>query len=142
MDVSLTISDQPDPGGATLAQRKSSSMRNVNSRMREDSASLAPSDSIPFFCECESPTCYSSIWISVADFDAVVVAETGWLLVEGHEPSAAWQPREASPTRETMRSAPERPSADLEASRPIGAHWGFLFHRRLAKSASMADAAA
>jgi hypothetical protein len=80
---------------ATLASavqatmRESSSMRTVNTNMRDVSAPLALSDPIAFFCECGSPSCYSPVWMSAEVFDATVAGHSEWMLLAGHQPSAA-----------------------------------------------------
>jgi hypothetical protein len=103
METRSVDSSKPDSGTAPVRRRESSSMRNVNNVIRRDAGSFSD-DLIPFFCECQSLGCYSGIWLSPAAFDLEVAAQTGWLLLEGHEPSALWHRREPLPTRETVRS--------------------------------------
>jgi hypothetical protein len=87
--------------------------------MRHGSEWLAPVDSIPFFCECGSPTCSSSIWMTVAAFDATVAAETGWLLLEGHAVGALALPGAGAETRDrqvTTRATISRVRNDAPGS--------------------------
>lgn len=67
-----------------VALRTSELMRSVNRNLRQLAESLALSEPVAFFCECQSATCYSPIWMSRAAFDAAV--EGGLLLLEGHGP--------------------------------------------------------
>ena len=108
MEAPLNVTDTPDTSSAPLTSRESSLMRSVNNNMRHGSESLASFDSIPFFCECENPSCHSGIWISLADFDTVVADATAWLLVQGHEASAPRHRGEDSPAREAESSPQTR----------------------------------
>jgi hypothetical protein len=81
---------------AAVTLRESSSMRDVNIRMRQVSGSFALSDPIAFFCECRVPTCYSVIWMSARVFDAHVAGSAEWLLAEHHERS------ERHPKKQTL----------------------------------------
>jgi hypothetical protein len=83
-------------------------MHTVNSNLRQRSEAVDSSESIAFFCECQTPTCYSPVWLSVADFDLAVGRDAGWLLLAGHQPSALWHRMEPLPTRKTAR--PARPA--------------------------------
>jgi len=74
--------------------RASSLMRSTNNNLRRLSGASTFSEPIAFFCECRSPACYSVIWIQLAAFDLLVAGQDGWLLVEGHEPSARWRPKD------------------------------------------------
>ncbi|MDT4934011.1 MAG: hypothetical protein QOK11_1903 [Pseudonocardiales bacterium] len=87
------------------APRASNLMRCVNSSMREISGTVTESELLPFFCECRTPTCYSVVWMSAGAFDAKVATERGWMLLDGHEPSALWHRRDPLPTRPTVRVA-------------------------------------
>lgn len=91
----VSHSAEPDSSEAAGGVRESRSMRHVNRSMRAVSGSFALSDPIAFFCECKSATCYSPVWLSAADFDAIESSGSGWFLEEGHEPSAAWPAAEA-----------------------------------------------
>ena len=142
MEAPLNVTDKLGSAEAPLARRESSLMRSVNGSMRHGSESLAPSDSIPFFCECENPSCHSSIWISIADFDTVVADATAWLLVQGHQPSALRYRGESSPTRETESSPQIGVPADLEASQLAGSPWRPLSQRRLARISQTLDTTA
>jgi hypothetical protein len=86
-------------------RRESSLMHTVNSNLRERSEAEDHSESIAFFCECQSPSCYAPVWLSVNDFDLTAAADTGWLLIAGHQPSALWHRRAPLPTRQTARAA-------------------------------------
>jgi hypothetical protein len=80
-------------------------MHTVNSNLRERSEAVDRAESIAFFCECQTPTCYSPVWLSADDFDLTTAADAGWLLIDGHEPSALWHRRAPLPTRHTARPA-------------------------------------
>jgi hypothetical protein len=88
---------------AAAAQRDSSLMHTVNTNLRSCSDAVGTSESIAFFCECQTPSCYAPVWLSAADFDTAVARDTGWLLLAGHLPSALWQRREPLPTGRTAR---------------------------------------
>jgi hypothetical protein len=103
MEARLGNSDQVG-APAPVALRASNLMRSVNSNMRQISGTLTESELLPFFCECRTPTCYSVVWMSVGAFDATVATERGWMLLDGHEPSALWHRRDPLPTRQTVRS--------------------------------------
>jgi hypothetical protein len=93
----------PTPQPATTMDtpkvvRASSLMRRTNIRLRqllEDP--FAEPESIPFFCECRSPTCFSVIWKTAAAFEAMEASQSGWLLCDGHVASATWRPRAPDP---------------------------------------------
>ena len=89
-------SEQTGSPSALRAMRESSIMRSVNRGMREVSGVFALPNPIAFFCECDNPTCYSVVSISAGAFDEAVENDSGWLLVEGHQPSASSRVR---PTR-------------------------------------------
>ena len=93
----------PDSLPAPPDRRDSNLMRSVNNNLRQRSETLPPDEPIAFFCECENHTCYAPIWKSAAAFDTTTV-EPGWLLHDGHEPSALWHRREPLPTRTSLRS--------------------------------------
>jgi hypothetical protein len=80
------------------AARRSSLMRAVNLTMRELSGSFQRSEPIPFVCECDNLICFSVVWMSADVFDAAVAGHTGWVVVEGHEPSSLWHAGELPPT--------------------------------------------
>ena len=89
MGSSLVVSNQAVSPVPQPMRRDSNAMRSINGAMRNDFGVLARLDAIPFFCECDKPSCFSSIWMSVPDFDGAILAGTGWLLVEGHESMSA-----------------------------------------------------
>ena len=96
------------------SRRDSNLMRSVNTNLRQRSEAVDGFESIAFFCECQSPTCYAPVWLSLADFDAAVARDAGWLLLAGHFPSALWHRREPLPTRRSARptrSTRRRPAA-------------------------------
>jgi hypothetical protein len=100
--------DSEGPGSQVTAvtrRRESSLMHTVNSNLRQRSEAVDTSESIAFFCECQTPTCYAPVWLSAADFDTAVARDAGWLLLAGHLPSALWHRREPLPTRRTARDA-------------------------------------
>jgi hypothetical protein len=144
MEAPRNVTDTPDTPSAPPTSRKSSLMRSVNNKMRHGSEALASFDSIPFFCECESSSCHSSIWISLADFDTVVADARAWLLVQGHESSASPPGhRGDSLAAREMESSPQTGvPADLEASQAAGVPWRAVFHRGLARNTRAADATA
>jgi hypothetical protein len=117
MEARLANSDQVS-APAPVALRASNLMRSVNSSMRQISGTLTECELLPFFCECRTPTCYSVVWMSVGAFDAKVATERGWMLLDGHEPSALWHRQDPLPTRQTARSRSASPSDKPEASPP------------------------
>lgn len=132
METCSFDSSKLDSASTPVRRRESSSMRNVNKVIRRD-ASFSD-ELIPFFCECQSLACYSSIWLSPTTFDLEVATQMGWLLLEGHQPSALWHRREPLPRRETVRSRHARPSDELETTPTVQAHSSW-FHRRPANTA-------
>ena len=97
------------------ARRDSNLMRSVNTNLRSRSETLSEAEPIAFFCECAQGSCYAPIWMSAERFDDKLTAEPGWLLHEGHAPSALWHRREPLPTR-TSRHA--QPASDLHGAEP------------------------
>jgi hypothetical protein len=104
METQLVGSDRSG-SQAAATRRESSLMHTVNSNLRERSEAVDRSESIAFFCECKTPSCFAPVWLSVDDFDLVAAADAGWLLIAGHEPSALWHRRAPLPTRHTARPA-------------------------------------
>ena len=84
MEARLIDSAQPDCSLERVALRTPGLMRSVNRNLRRLAESLALSEPVASFCECQSATCYSPIWMSRAAFDAAVI--DGLLLLEGHGP--------------------------------------------------------
>lgn len=113
MEAHLVSSDRPD----IAARRESRVIRSVNGNLRERSEAFDPSERIAFFCECQNVACYRPMWMSVAAFDAMVAAEAGWLLLDGHEPSGLWHHSEPLPTRETAKSRRAQPTIKAEDPR-------------------------
>ncbi len=109
-----------DGRASAMRLRESRLMRTVNTAIRRQTGPGALFDSIAFFCECRDSSCHQVVWMSAAAFDEAMSDRSSWLLREGHEPSASWHPRGASPTRKSRR-VPLRavPAADLEPLRPI-----------------------
>ena len=97
MQAGLIDSPRHDSSSESVAVRTSGLMRSVNMNLRQLAGSLAPSELVAFFCECQSTTCYAPIWMSRAVFDAAV-DRPSLLLLEGHEGQGPL--------------APERPAAD------------------------------
>jgi hypothetical protein len=109
-EVLLVDTDQTSRYAVPEAGRESTSMRTVNTTMRELSGSFARSEPIAFFCECRDPTCFGAVWMTRDMFDATVAGHTDWMLLEGHEPSALWHTRELPPvpvTRGALRAVPD-----------------------------------
>jgi len=104
MEARLMDLDSLGPQVAPKARRDSSLMHTVNSNVRRRAESADGSEAIAFFCECQIPGCYAPIWLSAADFDEMFADDPGWLLLEGHVPSALWHRREPLPTRHTANS--------------------------------------
>jgi hypothetical protein len=98
------VQPSPDSRSASPGRRDSNLMRSVNTNLRQRSETLFADEPIAFFCECGSLTCYSPIWKSAAAFDTTTIEQPGWLLYEGHEPSALWHRREPLPTRTSLRA--------------------------------------
>jgi hypothetical protein len=71
--------------------------------------------------------------MSLDVFDRTVAGQTGWMLVEGHEPSARWHARELPPVPEASRALRTVPDASDEASRPIRKRLRTHLHERLAR---------
>ena len=108
MEARLVDSNQL--GGATplFAGRESSLIRSVNSNLRQRSEALADSEPIAFFCECADASCYSPMWMTAATFDRTTDTAVGWLLLDGHKPSALWHRREPLPVRRSRSIAGRR----------------------------------
>jgi hypothetical protein len=130
--------DQPDISSSLTGVRDANLMRSVNRNLRERSETRSDDEPIPFFCECANPACYSPIWMSAAAFDAKVTDQPGWLLHDGHEPSALWHRREPLPARTSLRP---RPSNDAARTSPDGVpgsprHLRLVFGGRLTRDPS------
>ena len=122
-------SDRSGSAAEAKVVRSAGLMRSANGNLRRLSEELGHSEPTAFFCECRNPGCFSIVWMSVADFDTMVENQACWLLIEGHEPSAAWCPKEPSP------SPPDPASANvLAVPRSIG-RWSSAVRQRLARSA-------
>jgi hypothetical protein len=100
----LLDTDQTSSRAARKATRESSSMRTINTTMRELSGSFARSAPIAFFCECGNPSCFSVIWMTADGFDTTIAGHRGWMLLETHEPSALWPTRALRPSPETSQT--------------------------------------
>jgi hypothetical protein len=100
------------------AVRESSSMRTVNTTMRELSRSFPGSEPIAFFCECHSPSCFSAVWVSPDVFDATVAGHRDWMLLEGHRPSGRWRAGAPGPSPATRTRLRVLPDLDDGAPRP------------------------
>ena len=70
-------------------------MREANAGIRRCTEGFDASETIAFYCECRTASCYAPVWLSAAEFDAVVAAKTVWVLSAGHEPSVRWRSGEA-----------------------------------------------
>jgi hypothetical protein len=101
------------------SRRDSNLMRSVNTNLRQRSESLSGAEPIAFFCECASPSCYSPLWMSATVFDGKLMDQPGWMLHEGHEPSALWHRREPLPTRTSLRA---RPAPEPDTTEPRKLH--------------------
>lgn len=124
-----------DPPAARAAQelRDSSLMRHVNRNLRRLSETFAHSDPIMFFCECQIPTCYATLRMSAAAFDAAVADRTGWLLHEGHTPSEFWPPSGPAPSPEVTGALSGEPDVMGRGRRPVGSRWSSSIRVRLAR---------
>ncbi len=91
--------------------RDSNLMRSINTNLRQRSDALTGDEPIALFCECRSPNCYAPIWMPVQAFDGFLTDKPGWLLHEGHEPSALWHRREPLPSRTALRRPVEHAQA-------------------------------
>jgi hypothetical protein len=131
MEARLTNSDQVG-APAPVALRASNLMRSVNSSIRQISGTVTEGELIPFFCECRTTTCYSVVWLSVAAFDAKVATADGWMLLDGHEPSALWHRRDPLPTRQTVRSRSTPPQMTSKL-RPLRVSVGSASSAKLAR---------
>jgi hypothetical protein len=101
------------------AVRESSSMRIVNTTMRELSWSFPGSEPIAFFCECHSPNCFSAVWVSPDVFDATVAGHRDWMLLEGHKPSARWHATSSAPSPAARTALRILPDLDGGTPRPL-----------------------
>lgn len=126
--------DQTGPRAVSEAGRESTSMRVVNTTMRELWGSFARREPIAFFCECHDPTCFGVVWMTAEVFDATIAGHTGWMLLEGHEPSALWHTREAPPVPGTGWALHAVLDIDDEAPRPVRKPPNDSLHRRLARA--------
>src|ERR1700690_2568865 len=115
MEARLFDSDSLGAQVTPSVRRESSLMHTVNSNLRERSEAIDGSESIAFFCECQSASCYSPVWLSLADF--AMAHDVGWLLLDGHVASALWHRREPLPTRKTAR--PVRRGQTVFAAEPV-----------------------
>jgi hypothetical protein len=89
------LSGLVQPGSASTAERarrESELMRSVNGTIRRLSVGLDDSEQVAFFCECRASNCFAPAFLSVASFDPMVAAQSGWVLLPGHEPSIPWMP--------------------------------------------------
>jgi hypothetical protein len=141
MQTQLVNSDSLGEVEPPAAVRESALMRSVNCRMRELADTLAYDDPIIFFCECRTSACFSPITMTAADFDAAVAGQTGWLLREGHQPSAFWEAGalELSTWGKSGSSLEVPGRARHEASRKSGRRWNVLLRRRLALTRNVAE---
>jgi hypothetical protein len=58
--------------------------RRINDLMRESLQARPGSAPIAFFCECSSPGCFSTVWLTGEDYDARR-GSPGWVpLAPGH----------------------------------------------------------
>jgi len=119
----LLDTDQRSSRAAREVTRESSSMRAINTTMRELSGSYARSEPIAFFCECLNPYCFSVVWMRADVFDATIAGHTGWMLLEAHRPSA---PRQ----RELYRPRPGRAGRRAESPTQVTELRGRSEHRR------------
>jgi hypothetical protein len=108
MEARLFDSDSLGSQVTPPVRRESSLMHTVNSNLRQRSEALDRSESIAFFCECQTASCYSPVWLSLADFDFAIAHDAGWLLLDGHVASGLWHRREPLPTRKTARPVRRR----------------------------------
>ena len=134
METVAVVTDQTGSVAVPVAVRTSSSMRTINMTMRDLSGSFRRSEPIAFFCECDSPTCFSAVWMSPDVYDATVASHTGWMLLEGHEPSALWHTSERPPTLGTGGALRAVPDAEHEAPQELKKHRSAFFHDRLARA--------
>ena len=89
MESRLGDSDPSEAPWASDAERDSRLMRKANDEVRRQSDTLTSSEPAAFFCECDTNGCYAPVFLSLADFDAMVAAEQRvWVLSEGHKPSS------------------------------------------------------
>jgi len=126
--------DQTGLRGVSETGRESTSMRIVNTTMRELSGSFACREPIAFFCECHDPKCFGVVWMTADVFDATIAGHTGWMLLKGHEPSALWHTREPPPAPATRRGLRAVPDIPEEAPRPIRKPRSGSLHHRLARA--------
>ena len=134
METLAVVADQTGSAAVPAAARTSSSMRTVNMTMGDLSGSFRRSEPIAFFCECDSPICFSAVWMSPEVYDATVAGHTDWMLLERREPSALWHMSERPPTSGTGGALRAVPDAEHEAPQEIKRHRSAFFHHRLARA--------
>lgn len=123
--------DRMTPHVLAKASRESSPVRTVNATIRELSRASEP---IAFFCECRDPTCFGAVWMTSAAFDVAIAGHTGWMLLEGHAPSALWHTREPPPAPGARRALRAVPDTEAEAPAPTKKSRGASLHHRLARA--------
>jgi hypothetical protein len=116
------------------ATRESRVVRTMNVTMRELSGSLARSEAIGFFCECANAACFSVVWMTPCVFDRTIAGHTGWMLLDGHEPSALWHTRAPAPLPVTSRAPRAVDTARRAAPNQIRRQWRVPLERRLARA--------
>jgi len=130
----LVHTDPTSPNAVAEAVRESSTMRTVNTTMRELSGSFLHSEPIAFFCECDDPTCFGAVWMTSDVFDATIAGHTGWMLLVGHEPSALWHTREVPPVPATCQTLRAVSHTEDRAPRSRRKHRSASPHHQLARA--------
>ena len=120
---------------STSAPHKARLMGEVNDRLRRLADTLARSDPIGFFCECDRPSCYAVVWMSAAAFDATAAGRVGRLTVDGHEPCELSERRERRAAPKLPAPPRSRQAADAEDRRPEGRRLQSALRQRMARSA-------
>jgi hypothetical protein len=108
--------------------RKSGVMRAVNDDLCALSVGLGCTEPIAFFCECRVATCFAALWQTTAEYQAVVAEAAGWILLDGHLPSAPFPDRRPAdgaatgpaPDELSMRRARRRRERGAVRLRAVG----------------------
>jgi hypothetical protein len=77
--------------------------RQINDLMREGLQARPSTAPIGFFCECASPRCFATVWLTGEDYDTRRGYPSWAPLAPGHEPSRP-------PPHERREAGPSGPS--------------------------------
>ncbi len=88
----LTLNDRPElhganqnrsmePGRITLAP--AGLKRKANALLRKG-GSIGGCVPLPYYCECDDPTCHTAVWLSIAEYDERRRQTDGHILCAAH----------------------------------------------------------